>query len=368
MVKFVHSADWQLGMTRHFLSGEAQSRYSEARLEAIQSIGRLAAEQQCEFVVVAGDVFETNQVGRGVVLPALEAMAACRVPVLLLPGNHDAVNAGSVYRTRAFVDNKPANVTLLEPGETVTLGEVAVVPAAWETRAPDENPVEAAVRELPAGDGLRLLVAHGIVDEMSPQSAQGSVIRLATLEGAVRDGRAHYVALGDRHSVSEVGTTGRIWYSGTPLVTSYRESRPNCALVVELSAERVTVHEHEVGEWRFVEQRFDVGDDADVDAVEGWLAGLPDRRRSVVSLSFLGTVSLATKARLDDVLDRHREVLAALEVHDRHTDLAVLPDDGDFDALGLTGFAAAALDELVERGDAAQDALGLLYRLARSEQ
>ena len=39
MVRFVHTSDWQLGMTRHFLEGEAQARYTAARIDAIRSIG-----------------------------------------------------------------------------------------------------------------------------------------------------------------------------------------------------------------------------------------------------------------------------------------------------------------------------------------
>ena len=33
-VRFPHTSDWQLGMTRHFLEGEAQARYSAARIDA----------------------------------------------------------------------------------------------------------------------------------------------------------------------------------------------------------------------------------------------------------------------------------------------------------------------------------------------
>ena len=133
MIRFVHSADWQLGMTRRFLSDNTQSRYSEARLEAVRAIGRLATAEQSAFIIVAGDVFETNQVARNVVLPALEAMAASAVPVLLLPGNHDALSAGSVYRTKAFVENKPENVRLLEAGEVIELNGIRVVPATWQS-------------------------------------------------------------------------------------------------------------------------------------------------------------------------------------------------------------------------------------------
>gem|GEM_PF-6437436 len=38
-IRFIHSADWQLGMTRHFLSPDAQARFSQARIDVITSIG-----------------------------------------------------------------------------------------------------------------------------------------------------------------------------------------------------------------------------------------------------------------------------------------------------------------------------------------
>ena len=76
MTRFLHSADWQLGMTRHFLGAEAQARFTAARLEAVVAIGALAAAEGCGFVVVCGDVFETNHVERQVVVRALEALKA----------------------------------------------------------------------------------------------------------------------------------------------------------------------------------------------------------------------------------------------------------------------------------------------------
>ena len=42
-MRFLHTADWQLGMTRHFLAGDAQPRYSAARRDAVAGLGALAA-------------------------------------------------------------------------------------------------------------------------------------------------------------------------------------------------------------------------------------------------------------------------------------------------------------------------------------
>jgi hypothetical protein len=56
---------------------------------------------------------------------------------------------------------------------------------------------------------------------------------------------------------------------------------------------------------------------------------------------------------------------------DSQTDVVVVPADGEFDDLGIGGFAAAAVDELVatardddgEQADDARAALALLLRL-----
>ena len=39
-IRFLHTSDWQLGMTRHYLEGEAQSRYTGDRVETAIRSGR----------------------------------------------------------------------------------------------------------------------------------------------------------------------------------------------------------------------------------------------------------------------------------------------------------------------------------------
>ena len=115
MVRFLHSADWQLGMTRHYLSDEAQTRFTAGRLDVIAEIGELAVEEDCEFIVVCGDVFESNQVQRQVILRAFEKMAASpNVTFFLLPGNHDPLDASSIYRSPTFTEHRPDNVKVLD--------------------------------------------------------------------------------------------------------------------------------------------------------------------------------------------------------------------------------------------------------------
>ncbi|MBI4381963.1 MAG: hypothetical protein HY574_12340 [candidate division NC10 bacterium] len=75
-----------MGMTRHFLSEGSQERYSQARFDAIRTMGRIAKEESCQFMLVCGDTFESNHVDRKTVARALEALKEVPVPVFILPG------------------------------------------------------------------------------------------------------------------------------------------------------------------------------------------------------------------------------------------------------------------------------------------
>ncbi len=161
-MRFLHTADWQLGMTRHFLGAggsEAQPRYSAARREAVAGLGALAAETGAEFVVVAGDVFEHNQLAPAEVSKSLEAMRAIGVPVYLLPGNHDPLDAGSVYTSALFLAERPDNVTVLDrDGVFEVRPGLEIVAAPWRSKAPTTDLAGAVLQSLPAAGTLRVLV------------------------------------------------------------------------------------------------------------------------------------------------------------------------------------------------------------------
>jgi DNA repair exonuclease SbcCD nuclease subunit len=133
----------------------------------------------------------------------------------------------------------------------------------------------------------------------------------------------------------------------------------------------VTVTAHRVGLWRFVTLRRSVDSGRDVTDLDINLDLLPDKDRTVVRLALTGSLSVTDRAALDACLDRYSRVFAALRIWERRSDIAVVPEDGEFADLGIGGFAAAAVDELVAtarsaHGEAAADAqaaLGLLLRL-----
>jgi DNA repair exonuclease SbcCD nuclease subunit len=368
-MRFLHTSDWQLGLARFWFEPEAEARYQHDRFEAVRRLGEVARGAGAEFVVVAGDVFESNRVDGRTLRRGLDAMGAVGLPVLLLPGNHDPLDAGSVYRSRAFRDACPANVRVIASSEPVEVRPgVEVVGAPWASKRPHGDLVAALAAELaPAAGAVRVAVAHGEVDELAPDPDGAAVIRLEAARRALAEGRFHYLALGDRHSATAVDE--RIRYSGTPEVTDFDEERPGRVLVVDLAEGGCAVEEVEIGRWTFTARRAELDGEAAVARLAAELEAVADKPRTALRLVLGGALPLHARAALDDLLAAARERFAAVLLPGDGP--LLLPDAVDRDALDLSGYAATAFERLLAeaRGEGdeaatARGALALLYRLA----
>ena len=376
MTRFLHTGDWQLGMTRHFFSEGVQERFAQSRFDAIRELGRIAKEEDCRFMVVCGDVFESNLVDRKTVSRALEALKDVPVPVYLLPGNHDPLNAASVYRSTTFLERKPAHVHVIEDTTPIRVDEgVEIVGIPWTSKRPLQDLVALTTGKLePIVDTLRVCVAHGMVDNLSPNPDDPALISLHAAENAISQNKIHYLALGDRHSLTEVGDSGRIWYAGAPEPTDYNEVKPGFALVATINEEGVTRKEVNVGRWKFIErEQVDLNTKEDIEALRGWLGNLEDKERTVVKLRLVGSLSLSFHGELEELLAHVQEILGAVET--RRDNLVVIPEDADFMDLGFSGFASCTVERLrsnVEKSGpdsiTSRDALALLVRLAGKER
>ncbi|MDN5772883.1 MAG: metallophosphoesterase [Brevibacterium aurantiacum] len=375
-MRFVATGDWQLGMTAHYLSAEARPRFHRARLDAVKRLGEISAEQSCEFVIVCGDVFESNQLDRAIISRTFEVLSAFTVPVVLLPGNHDPLDAASIYDSPAFTSRQPDHVHVLRDSEPFeVLPGVEIVGAPWFSKRPQGDLVAQATQNLAevAPGTVRIIAGHGAVSTLDPDRESLATIDTDNLRSVLREDRAQFVTLGDRHATYSV--TERIWYPGAPEVTSRRENDPGNVLLVDIDPQThaSSVEKVHIGRWSYLVVDEDVNSDEDVTHLEQRLNAIPDKDSTAVWLILKGTLSTAAKSRLDEVLDHAQDLFALVSLWERHTDIAVVAADEDFAGLGLSGYLQETLDELAESAtgedttaEAAQDALGLLYRFARS--
>ncbi len=389
--RFIHSSDWQLGMTRAFLNDEAAARFSQARVDAITTLGAMASEHSAQFIVVAGDVFESNQLSRQTLLRTLDALEALPVPVFLLPGNHDPLDGSSIFASELFQRASPHIIVLQDMSEVAVPGApgLEVVGAPWRSKRPSTDLCAQMASALqPAAGITRIAVCHGQVDTLSPDPNRPEIISLAAAEKAIAQNKFHYLALGDRHSLTPLGSSGRIHYSGAPVATAFDETDPNQALLVELAGDQhCQVTGLKVGSWNFISEARELNTEHDLNDFERWLGALPGKENTIVKVAFTGSVNLQTRARLDTIMEQQSALFASLRLRRRTTRLALLPDELDVDSVSLSGYALEAWQQLVRMSQAqatgpdpdnspfdqpdlvqtAQDALRLFYRLGAAK-
>lgn len=374
---FIHTSDLQIGMTRKFLSPEAQARFDDARLQAVKRLGALADEHGAEFIVVAGDVFEHNSLERETRGRALEVLRALPVPVYLLPGNHDPLVADSIFNSTADI----AGVTVLGDSQPVVVHDgVEVVGAPLLAKHASEDLCAKATRDLEPTENVRILVGHGQAEGYGTEDT-AALIDVAGLDDAISRGVIDYVALGDTHSTQSLSPSGRVWFSGSPETTDYFDRTPGVAggetdsgnaLVVTVHKDglnsSVEVDKVPVGAWTFEARFWEVADADDVDAVIEDLKAYPDKDRTVIKYALSGTLGLEATRTLQGELDDLEPVFAALYERDRLMSLYLEPDAEELENLPLTGYAKDAMRELVEQAGTdttAGDAVNLLFRLSK---
>ncbi|AWB82137.1 DNA repair exonuclease [Corynebacterium yudongzhengii] len=371
-LKFLHTSDLQLGMRRWFLSDEDQANFDAARLEALTTLGQLAEEHGAEFIVIAGDVFEHNSLSNRVIERVKEQLRRLKVPVYLLPGNHDPLVADNVFLRTEDLDG----VHVLSDNRPVKVREgVEVVGAPWRSKAPVGDLVAEMLSDLEPTDNIRIGVAHGQVESRSQEIVPG-LIDLETVEKAIAERRLDYLALGDTHSTQSLGATGRVWFSGAPETTDFAEpggggeaDSGNALLVTVQKGEevRVDVDKLPMGRWTFEALADDLYDRADVDAFLARLDAYPEKTTTVIKYALTGTLSLSDTRYLHEELSRRADVFGALYERVRLMNLHLQPGEEEIEDLELGGVAGAALQELLDDREqpGRQDAINLLFRLAQ---
>lgn len=372
-IRILHTADWQLGRSFAGLPADAAPLLREARFEAVRTLARLAQRHRADAVLVAGDVFDDNLAGNATMARALAAMRDFAGPWVLLPGNHDAATAASVW-SRLRQQVLPANIVLALEPEPVDLldGRVRVLPAPLTTRRVQDDLTHwMDTAPSPAG-AVRIGLAHGSVAGRLPAEAEAT--NPIAPDRAAR-ARLDYLALGDWHGTLEVAP--RTWYAGTPEPDRFHDNDAGGALLVELAAPQAPprVERLATGAHRWLTAELDATGLAE-DAVAGALVGLVDgdRHKTLLRLRLRGALSLSTRASLECELERLSGELCWLDVD--ADALVDEPDAADLAALSAEPATAAAvrhLSELAAAGsasteerDAARLALRLLFVEARA--
>jgi DNA repair exonuclease SbcCD nuclease subunit len=358
-VCLLHTADWQIG--RIFAPFEPDDALAlfEARFQAVERLAAEATRRDADAVLVAGDVFDAQTVSDKTVRRLFHALEGFAGPWLLLPGNHDAALAESVWtRARRLGAVPPQAVLCQEPGVHIVADRLAVLAAPLVQRHTAGDLTDWFSSAVTPPGLPRVGLAHGGVQGLLPSEADADN---PIAPDRAASARLDYLALGDWHGTLRVDD--RTWYAGTPETDRFKANASGQALWVQLQAagQPPQVETLPTGRyrWRALDLTLAVPSDVDETLAQLEQAGPQD----VLQLRVAGRCDLAGQRRLQQAVERARARVRAL-VHEAPA-LRVEPTPEDLDALQADGVVGAVIEQLRAeqfgpQAETARDALLLL--------
>lgn len=276
-MRFLHTADWQLGaQVAH--AGDKAPEFRKRRFAAAESVVELVGDENVEFVVIAGDLFEDHNVSDKVVRRAVRLLDELDpLPVFILPGNHDPLRPGGIWDRsswRAIGDH----VRLLDESSSVNAAEdVVLFPCPLTQKKSVEDPTEWIPAREEGKEQFRIGVAHGALSD----AVDNPDFPIDPDRPALAD--LDYLALGDWHGLH---VRERLAYPGTIEQSAYDEKNPGNVLLVEIEepGDSPDLEDRRVGHLRWTHTELDARHVTDVEALEEELSALGEPEGLVVRL------------------------------------------------------------------------------------
>jgi len=177
------------------------------------SLVNAARETRTDLVIVAGDLFDSNAVGDDLVGFVVEQLQDLSCGVVILPGNHDCLDEGSVFDRKEFGDPR-GNIQILRTpgGETLNYPDLGICLWGKPILSTDVRPLSGIPRPERL-DRWHVALAHGYFVDRLPSLFPSYHI---TAEEIVNSGW-DYIALGHVPTFRCVcDERVKAFYSGSP--------------------------------------------------------------------------------------------------------------------------------------------------------
>lgn len=193
----------------------------------------LARDREADAFLIAGDLFEDNQVAEKLVTEVVGLFSEFSpLPIYILPGNHDP-NSGpeAVWNRKAFL-HPPANVQVLHEAGATDLGGAVLLASPLSQKLSTTDPslklVELA-RDV-APDRIKIGITHGALAIEGKHQPNDFPIALDAASRAGLD----YLAVGHWHNWLVETDGGRIVMPGTPEPDQFSNERGGQVALVEI--------------------------------------------------------------------------------------------------------------------------------------
>ncbi|GAB4310737.1 MAG: DNA repair exonuclease [Methanobacteriaceae archaeon] len=304
MVKFLHTADWHLGIKYKKLGDKAQEA-REIRLKTVKKLLSKSREHSVDFILIAGDLFDNNQVNRSLISSVSEMISkAAPTQIFILPGNHDHLGKNSLFNDQLWENLD--NLTIFHEAKPLDLGDVTIYPCPVSQKKSKDDPTQWI--DAKKDNNISIGVAHGNLQADFIEDANFPIDPLRTEKSGL-----DYLALGEWHSLFEQEDSNgitRTVYPGTPETTKFGENSSGQAVIVEIETPGSIPHltPIDVGTLTWKEIVKEVNSLSDAHILETELESIIEPENSVLSLEVKGVTDQETinyLSQLESALGNH---------------------------------------------------------------
>jgi len=212
-VKILHTADVHLDLDGDIADPHTR-RYRDIIHQAFRTVIDVAIQENVDLLLIAGDLFDSNRPSADVVDFAIEELRRVGRPIVMIPGNHDCLQAQSIYRRVNLPGACPDLLLISHPdGEHHHLSSHNLI--LWGRGMIEHEPTYHPLGGIPRrqGDAWHIALGHGFFMDDDVPSYRSSPIYAAEIRASGWD----YLALGHCHAFSNV-SQGSVtaYYSGAP--------------------------------------------------------------------------------------------------------------------------------------------------------
>ncbi len=361
-MRLLHIADAHLGVKALGFGDRAEDLRRRIETAFAKSL-QLAVERDCDIVLIAGDLFDSNRVGRRTLDAAVSALRsvlaeAPRLHVLLIPGNHDCLGEGSIYHAAEFSQLGDRFHLITEPqGETLHFADldaaVHAVPFLCDFKQTDIKPLALLRPDPDVACNIGLVHVGVSAPYWNVQDAP------QILPEQIATCGMDYLALGHFHDFV-IEDTGDVtaYYPGPPELISLRE-KAGAPLLVELSPSGVTAAALPVNSLRL--------EHGDILATELHSTGdlrdqLLEKAAPDVVLDFrvVGMIPLGMTLDLAGLEDELADSFYRISIDDSTQALDFEVDEAEYPDAFVTGRFLRLMQQRIEQAQAAEDTKGAL--------
>ncbi|MBI3979574.1 MAG: DNA repair exonuclease [Chloroflexi bacterium] len=307
--RLLHVADIHLDKPFGWLGSKGGEQRTQLK-QTFRALVDLALAERVDAVLVAGDLFDSNWPSQDTIDLVRAQLRRLTVPVFILPGTHDCLDEGSIYRKVDIAGSDGSHIHVFDGRQRafdLDALDLTVHGRANLTKTSVTSPLEGITRN-PA-TRFNVAMAHGSL--VMPGTENDFPISPSDLSAAAMD----YVALGHWHRYQECPTpTGKACYCGPPELLA--DGEHGFALLVDLAHAGVTLEQRAIGRRKYRKESVALDGLQTVEEVRERIRGLSDPDL-VLSVVLTGLRSLGLVLDPTDLSRDLSGAFFALKVEDR---------------------------------------------------